>query len=101
MKKLDLKEVPKLKPNPIFDGLDESLKDPKNFKKIDNDLNKILKVKHKHKTASSYAKCAMCQAKRLERQNRMKELGFKSIQQYLEWKRIMFIIKNKKSFQLQ
>jgi len=102
MEKLNTTEVnKKRKPNPLFKGMSAYLKDPKNFENTDKTLQAILKTSHQHKTASSYAKCALCQAKRLERQKQMKDLGFKSIQQYLEWKRIHTIIKEKKSFQLQ
>jgi excinuclease UvrABC ATPase subunit len=99
--KLNLKEVPELKPNPVFDGLLESLKDPKNFKKTEKKLNDILKVKHKHKTLASYVKCSMCQAKRLERQKLMIDLGFKNIPQFMEWRRVMNIINKKQSFKLK
>jgi excinuclease UvrABC ATPase subunit len=102
MRKLDLKEVPKrLKPNPIFKGLSSKLKDPANYKDIEDKLQAILKSTHNHKTATSYAKCKECQSKRLERQKMMKDIGFKSIQQYLTWKKIMEIIINQKSFQLK
>lgn len=102
MPKLDLATVPKnLKPNPLFKGMSSILKDPKNYKKIEKELIKILQSDHKHKTASSYVKCVECQAKREERKQKMKEVGFKSIQQYMEWKKIMTIIINKQSFQLR
>ncbi len=101
MQKLDLNAVPKLKPNPLFKGLSSYLKDPKNFEQTEKKLIKILQTKHKHKTALAYTKCPMCNQKRLERQQMMKEIGFKSIMQYMEWKKIMTIINNKKSFQLR
>lgn len=101
MKKLDLKTVPKnLKPDPLFAGMTDYLKDPANFEEVEKKLISILKTKHRHKTASAYVKCALCNAKRLERQREMREMGFASIQQYLGWKKIMTIIKGKKSFQL-
>ena len=101
MQKLDLKTVPKLKPSPIFKGFPQTLKDPKNYKKTEAKLLKILKSDHTHKTASSYAKCVECQKRREERKELMKEIGFKSIQQYMEWKKIMAIIINKKDFQVR
>lgn len=99
--KIQSSKIPKLKPNPLFKGLSEELKNPKNFLKTEKKLLAVLKSDHKHKTASSYAKCTECQSKRLERQKLMKEIGFKSIQQYLEWKKIMQIIINKKDFQIK
>lgn len=101
MKKLDIKTIGKLKPNPLFKGMPSLLKDPKNYKKIESSLVKILQADHKHKTASAYVKCADCQNKRQERTAKMKQVGFKSIQQYMEWKKIMDIIINKRSFQLK
>lgn len=102
MKKLDIKEVnKKRKPSPLFKGMPKSLKDPSNFETTEKQLIEILKSDHKHKTASSYAKCSECQQKREERKQKMKDIGFKSIQQYMEWKKIHEIIRNKKSFQLR
>lgn len=102
MKKLDFTTIPKnLKPNPIFKGMSSFLKDPANYESTEKKLIEILQSGHKHKTASSYVKCVECQNKREERKQRMKEIGFKSIQQYMEWKKIHTIIKDKKSFQLK
>ena len=99
--RLDLKQVPKLRPNPIFKGLSGKLKDPKNFDKVEKKLRNILKSDHEHKTVKSYATCLRCNEKRGERKKLMKEIGFKSVTQYMEWKKIQMIIKNKADFQLQ
>lgn len=102
MQKLDLSTIPKnIKPNPIFKGLSNTLKDPKNFKKIEKKLQAILKIDHEHKTASSYAKCQECNSNREERKKMMKDIGFKSIQQYMLWKKVMSIIKDKANFQVR
>lgn len=102
MQKLDKSELDKKrKPNPLFKGFPKRLKDPKNYIETEKMLAEILKTEHKHKTASSYAKCVECQSKREERKKQMKKAGFKSIQQYMEWKRIMDIIINKKGFQIR
>lgn len=102
MQKLDLKAVPKsLKPNPIFKGLPTSLKDPKMYAKIEKQLFEVLKGDHNHKTAKAYVRCVDCNSRREERKKIMKDIGFKSLNQYMEWKKIMNIINNKKSFQLQ
>lgn len=102
MRKLDLKEVPKnIKPNPIFKGLSSKLKDPEKYKEIEDKLQSILKSTHNHKTATSYAKCKECQSKREERKKMMKDIGFKSIQQYMEWRKIMEIISKKENFILR
>ncbi len=101
MKKLDIKQVPKLRPDPLFKDMPRQLKDPKNFVAIEKRLIKILRTKHKHKTAKAYVACVLCNSQRLERQKMMREEGFTSIQQYLGWKRIMTIINDKKSFQVR
>lgn len=102
MKKLDLKDVPDdLKPNPVFDGMDESLKNPERYKEIEDSLNAILKIDHVHKTAKSYSKCKECTDKRHKRREEMFKFGFKSLIQYLEWKKIMDIIINKKDIKLR
>lgn len=98
--KLNLKEVPELKPNPIFKGLSDDLKDPKNFKKVEKKLD-VLKSNHKHKTIKSYAGCIECKNKFEERKRIMQEIGFNSIGQYVEWKKIMRIIIKEKDFQLK
>jgi hypothetical protein len=102
MHKLDLSSVPKrIKPNPIFKGLPSVLKDVKNFEKTEKKLISVLQSDHKHSTAKAYVKCKECNDKRLERQKIMKDIGFKSLSQYLEWKKIMTIIRDKKNFELR
>lgn len=102
MIKLDLSQLPKkLKPNPLLKGLSNSLKDHKNFDAVEKTLQEILKIDHTHKTATSYSKCVECNKKREERQKKMKEIGFKSLRQYMEWKKIHTIIKNKSNFQVR
>ena len=76
------------KKNPLFKGLRSTLKDPANFKLIERQLSKILKSDHEHKTVKSYVTCLWCNEKRAERQKAMKEFGFKSTAQYLEWRKI-------------
>ena len=98
--KLDLAKVLKLKPNPIFKGLSNALKDPKNYKRTEKKLKVILKSDHTHKTPSSYVKCLECQEKLGKKRRLMKEIGFKSFGQYLEWRKVMEIIIKKKDFQV-
>lgn len=102
MQKLNIEEVnKKRKPDPLFKGMPKTLKDPKCYERIEKQLQELLKSDHKHKTASSYVKCKECQEKYQLRKTKMKEIGFKSISQYMAWKKIMNIIINKKSFQLR
>lgn len=95
MKKIDLKQLTNLKPNPLFKNLPDSLKDPKIYAGIEDELKDLIKSDHQHKTVSSYVKCNECQSKFHARRKKLKELGFSSIQQYVEWKKVMEAIKNK------
>lgn len=101
MNKLDIQKVPKLKKNAIFKGLPDKLKDPENFSKIEKELSGMLKTDHKHKTMKAYVCCAWCQKKLELKQNRMKTMGFKDYSQYMEWRKVMMIIKNKSNFQIR
>ena len=102
MNKLDLSSVPKnIKPSPVLVGLSDELKDPKCFKKIEKKLFDLVKSDHKHKTASAYVKCEECQTKYKKRKRAIRDLGFRDTQQYMEWKKIMTIITNKKNFQIR
>lgn len=101
MKKLDLKSIGKSKPNPIFKGLPSHLKDPKCYKDIEKKLRDTLKSDHYHKSVKEYVTCMFCQQKREERQKVMKEMGFKNIGQYLEWRKVMDIITNQRNFQIK
>lgn len=102
MQKLNLKDVPKnLKPNPIFKGLPSKLKDVSSFEKVEKQLFDVLQSDHKHKTVKSYLTCPECQTRIQERKKTMKKIGFKSLSQYLEWKKVITIIKGQKSFQLK
>ena len=76
----------------ILKGLPKRLKDVKNFEKIIGKLSKILQNSHQHKTMKQYADCEQCQVNRMKRTSLMREMGFKSIPQYLEWKKIMEVI---------
>ncbi len=99
--KLDLKGTEKLKPNPLFEGLDDSLKDPANFEATERKIINAVKTSHLHQTVKSYMNCKECQAKFRRRQRMVSDLGFKSLEQYLEWRKIMQIIRNKSNIQLR
>lgn len=95
--KLDMKTLGDLKPNPVFKGLSKTLKDPKIYKKVEKQLLKIMQAGHKHKNPSSWFKCKDCQIRFNEKRETLKKLGFKSLNQYLEWRKVMeIILKNKK-----
>lgn len=93
---IKLKDLPKTKkkPHPILEGLPEELKNHHKFLEIEKNLAQFLISSHKHKTPASYIKCEECQKRRTDRQEAIKALGFKSFQQYLEWKKIMVVIQS-------
>ena len=95
-----MKTVGKLEPNPIFKGLPQALKDPKGYKKVEKRLFEILKSDHTHKKPSAWMKCKDCQDKFTNRKSELKKIGFKSFQQYLEWRKIMDVIINKREINL-
>jgi len=99
--KLTLKQIAKAKPNPIFKGLAKTLKDTKNFNNTEKKLQDIIKSEHKHKQIKDYVNCGECQNRFQERKKSMKKIGFKSINQYLEWRKVMGILIAKKDFKLQ
>ena len=101
MKKLD-KEIinQKGENNPVFEGLPDELKTIEQFDIIERALNKAMFSDHQHKTVSGFVRCKRCNAKLQRQQALKKEFGFKSQEQYLMWKKVMSIIKNKANFQL-
>lgn len=101
MKKLDLAKIKKLKPNPIFKGLSPRLKNPDNFVKIEKELIDCLKSDHKHRIIKAYVSCAWCQKKLQLKQQRMLAMGFKDYGQYVEWRRVMQIIRSKANFRIR
>ncbi len=102
MKKIDLTQVPKkLKKRPVLKYLPTHLKDPKCFEEIEKQLSDIMKSEHSHKSVKEFVRCKECVDRRQKRTDTMKELGFKSINQFLEWRKIMQIIKAKANFQVR
>lgn len=105
MQKLDFKKnidkIGKLRPNPFFKGLPDNVKSLKAYEKIEKELNQIIETDHKHQLIKTYLKCGACQEKFNKRKNRISELGFNDYLQYVEWKKIMNIIKNNKNFKIK
>jgi len=99
--KIKPSELPELEPNPIFKYLPDHVKDVKTYKKIEKSLADAVLSDHQHKSVKEYVKCARCNAKRDRRKALIKEYGFTSVEQYMEWKRVMQIIINEKDFQVQ
>lgn len=79
--------------NPLFRGLPKEVKDPENFKGIEQRLRLAVVSDHKHKNIGDYVGCVRCQKKMARRKEIMREVGFKSPEQHLEWRKTMNIIK--------
>lgn len=91
--KLTNEEIGKLKPNPIFEGLSDELKDVKIVPKIEKALS--FPSDHKHRKVSAWQKCVRCQELDKRRKEKMLELGFKDSKQYYAWKQVMATLINK------
>ena len=88
-KKITPHTFPKFKPNPIFQGLPDSVKDPKNYAKIQKALIETLATPHSHSDVLTFYQCLKCQGRVTAHRNLMKKLGFTSGAQYLSWKKVM------------
>jgi hypothetical protein len=99
--KLSQEDIGKAKLDPIFDGLDDKLKDPKEFKKIERKLFSVVQTDHEHKYIVTYMKCKSCQEKLNKKRKLLKLYGFASYEQYLSYKRVMDIIVNQKDIKLK
>jgi hypothetical protein len=100
VKKDTLNKIKEAKSNPVFDGLSDELKDPKQFTKIERKIIKTMLSDHTHKTMKQFIKCKRCQIKVQKKTDTIKELGFKDFNQYQNWKKVMGMIINKKNFTL-
>ena len=100
MPTLSIKKIPKGKLNPILKGLPEKLKDPACYEAIEKRLFLSVYSDHKHKSLKPYKQCNMCMLKLQRKRELIKEYGFKSFEQYLEWRKIMDIIYNRKQISI-
>lgn len=98
--KLSLKQIAKAKPNPIFNTLPERLKDSSTYAPIETRVNKAMFSDHQHKTVKGMVGCKRCIAKLNRKQAILREEGFTSFSQYLEWKRVCSIIIGQQDIQL-
>jgi hypothetical protein len=83
------KTFPKPTPNPRLAGLPAYLKDPKIYDKIQRALLETLSCAKTHSEPSRMFNCATCQTNASERRFLMKKFGFKSVEQYMEWRKVM------------
>ena len=100
MNKFTQEQIGKAKVNPIFKGLSDELKDPKNFKKVEKKIANVMVSDHKHSTIKAFTNCIRCQNKLTKKRETIYKLGFKDINQYQNWKKIMGYIINKKELVL-
>jgi len=80
--------------NPILKGLPKFLKDPKNYKGVEQRLRLALVSDHKHSTIKAQIACSRCQKKMERKREVMKEYGFKDFAQLMEWRKVMEIMNN-------
>ena len=78
--------------NPLFDGLPEYTKDPKNYKDIESQLFDVMQTDHKHRKMTTFVKCESCQEHLEEKRALLKSMGFESQGQYLEWRKVMGVM---------
>lgn len=100
MKKETINKINKALVNPIFEGLSDEVKDPKNFEAIERKIVNTMLSDHKHATIKQFIKCKRCEVKRQKRARVIKEIGFKDAEQYQTWKKVMGMIISKQNFQL-
>lgn len=98
--KINFKKLSKVKENPIFAGLPSRLKEVEIYDKIEKELYDVVQTDHKHRSVKQYVTCAWCQKKRELKQNTIKAVGFTSLEQYLEWRKVMEVISKKQSIQI-
>jgi hypothetical protein len=102
MKKLSLKKINQKGVTPeVLVGLPDNLKTVDMYYTVESELAKMVKSDHKHKSVKEYVQCAWCNQKRHLRENKIKSYGFKSYAQFLEYRRIMDYIINKRNIQLK
>jgi len=95
MDKFTIEQIGKAKENHVFDGLSDDLKDPKNFEGIEKKIANTMVSDHKHKVVSTFIKCKRCQTKVAKKSEMIRELGFKDMNQYQNWRKVMNIVINK------
>lgn len=79
---------PKYTPDPLFADLPVALKDPANYRKVQKLLLEELASHCSHSDMEGWAKCLTCQTNKLNREEAMRRFGFKSMAQYMAWKKV-------------
>ena len=86
---------PKYAPNPLLASLPPHLKDQANFDKIQRALLETLVCRKTHSDVVKMAECTKCTENMLVRRKLLKELGFQSVAQYMEWRKVHEVIKKR------
>lgn len=87
-------QFPKFRRNPIFAGLPDYVKDPKNYNKIQKALLDTIACSKTHSDPSKMFDCLTCQRNTQERRALMAKMGFKNVGQYYAWKKVMHYMLN-------
>lgn len=69
-------------------GLPAYLKEPESYEKVQKLVIESLAGKHSHGEVVEWAACLACQKRFHERGDVLKRLGFRSIPQYMAWKKV-------------
>ena len=88
------KKLPKYTPNPHTAHLEDYVKDPKNYYKIQRALLETLACNTSHADPAEMFNCLNCKRNTLERRRLMDKFGFHNSAQYMAWRRIMETIIN-------
>jgi hypothetical protein len=89
------KDVEGLPVNPLLEGVPDKLKDTKEADKLERILAQIMYSDHKHREMRTFMKCKRCQEKVEKRRKMLEKYGFTDYQQYLTYKRVIELIKQK------
>ena len=88
-------KFPKYTPNPLLKDLPDYVKDSANFDKIQTQLYASLQSPHSHAEVIDWHKCFDCMQRVADHKNMMIKFGFKTPAMYLEWKKVMSVIKRR------
>lgn len=89
----DITPAPNL--HPLVASLPPYLKDPKNYEKVQKVILNSFSSKHSHGEVVEWASCVTCQKKFSNRSFVLKKLGFVNPAQYMAWKKIHEVIKDR------
>lgn len=78
-----------------LDGMPDSLKDPRNYMKIQRALLETLACGKSHSDLLAMSECKKCQENMLMRRALLKKLGFKHPAMYMAWKKTHEYIKER------